>query len=649
MSGVPPKSLRLSIRLGDLLLLGWFFLYVLFSLQPQVLYQARAPIFSLAPGFINPFLSVSGGLVDYASRFLAQLDAWGWPGAVVRTVEALLILCLAGVYLSTVAGRDQRTSVSAAARSVRLVPVVLYMLFCGRYDQSPAIGPMLIVLLLAVLAPGACRRAAMRLVAYAVSAAAFYYAAAGAAGKTDLVVTLAAFAILSAVAEVRRGHGLAWLWGAACLALPAAAAVVGEKTLLAKDAAAWVTWFSVPQTPTSVLSLAILLCLPLAALAWGPGERLAGWRRARRAAPGLAPGDEEPLPQPAAPSTGKAGLLRSLLAAGALVWAVSLVAMNITADPGGRSRALMDYLVANGRWEEALAEARSVPAEARTMLTDHDMDTALFHTGRLSDDLFTVPQRLDSLLLPMADLPVLAYRWRVVDQWLELGRADEAEMALYEALPKGGDHPQLLRRLAMVYLVKGQLAPARLYLNLLQYDLVYRGWARRTLRLMEKDPQLVGDREVQRLRANLLTRDDLLQVSNAARGPDATRYYPERMLANLLRRNPRNRMAFEYLMAVYLLLGQPEKVAQEVHRLDDFGQKRIPRAWEEGIVLTMGAPGRKPDLGGRRISPETLQRYARFQQIFARCGGDARQAYPEVARECPGSYFAYLLRMKARQ
>ena len=116
----------------------------------------------------------------------------------------------------------------------------------------------------------------------------------------------------------------------------------------------------------------------------------------------------------------------------------------------------------------------------------------------------------------------------------------------------------------------------------------------------------------------------------------------DEVLAALLKHNPHNRMAFEYLMACYLLTGQVDKVTAEADRLRDLGYRTIPTLYEEAILIHYGSQGKAVDLARFDISPETLQRY----EAFVRAAGAAQSsrdaaAFHDLIRNFGTSYFFY--------
>ena len=100
-------------------------------------------------------------------------------------------------------------------------------------------------------------------------------------------------------------------------------------------------------------------------------------------------------------------------------------------------------------------------------------------------------------------------------------------------------------------------------------------------------------------------------------------------------------MAFEYLMAWYLLTRQLDKFIQNLDRLDDFDYPNIPRLYEEAIFIHMYKTKKAVELHGRQISPESLQQCKGFIQIFNHYREDKRAPFNELAKNYGNSYFFY--------
>jgi hypothetical protein len=112
----------------------------------------------------------------------------------------------------------------------------------------------------------------------------------------------------------------------------------------------------------------------------------------------------------------------------------------------------------------------------------------------------------------------------------------------------------------------------------------------------------------------------------------------EPMLSALAEQGGQNRMAFEYLMAWYMLTGQLTKFVQNLGRLPEFGYTQVPPLYQEAAVIYAYGTKKPVPLA---ISPEAQQRIERFTSIYNKYGRDKDAAFGELAKEYAGSYFFY--------
>ena len=116
----------------------------------------------------------------------------------------------------------------------------------------------------------------------------------------------------------------------------------------------------------------------------------------------------------------------------------------------------------------------------------------------------------------------------------------------------------------------------------------------------------------------------------------------DQMLIELLVHNPHNKMAFEYLMACYLLTGRVDKIATNMERLHDLGYQAIPTLYEEAILIYFGSQGQKVDLNKFNIKRNTFERYTKFVQLRNAMQPNNRQAVlRRLIVEFGSSYFFY--------
>jgi len=215
------------------------------------------------------------------------------------------------------------------------------------------------------------------------------------------------------------------------------------------------------------------------------------------------------------------------------------------------------------------------------------------------------------------------------DILLDLGHVNGAERLAYQALEILGDRPYILQRLAFINIVKGQPEAASVFLTALSRDVVHGPAAQQELEHLRMYPFREGDPAVRRARATMSLEDHVGTV------------ILERLLWEQLQRNMANRMAYEYLVAHYLLTGQVDKIARNVDTLPGSSRVPMPPLYEEAVALYLaGGEGRSLP-SGRRVSDDTMRRMRDHDSM---AGGRRPQDGPVPGAVNAGygtSYFAY--------
>ena len=323
-------------------------------------------------------------------------------------------------------------------------------------------------------------------------------------------------------------------------------------------------------------------------------------------------------------------------------------------DRRGKMSLEIDFCAEHGLWDDLLAKAKALPPASYSEFVNHDVNRALCHTGRLPYQMLSYPQ-IYLPLLSMKDVRGKApLFYKPFDLLLEVGRVNDAEhlaLEMLEVRPSGG----VLKRLALVKLIKGQSAAASVVLNVLRDDLVWGHWAEEHLQRLAADADLIGDDEVQRIRGLMLAKDDLPLFS--AFLPDGGIFFNYKIcLLDLLKQNGENRMAFEYLMAICLCDNDVEAAAGLFSFLDGLPYRETPPLYEQAAVLYLTAhPEEIRKVGDniffheRQISKATVTKFHRLQEIATQCGGVNEKMKAAVARELGDTYFYYYYFCTARK
>ena len=604
----------------------FFYFYLLLRVESHLFYHQDSSLFLLTNEFLESFLIRPGGTVACLSAFFSATMVVNWLGSAVLTLVTVLIVLATRQLLVSSVGTDMRW--------LPVVPAVFLLMLLCQYVNVVKLGVGLVVVLWVarVYLLFKNQQMAVRLIAFVGLSAVAYYLAAG---------MYIVFACCCGVYElgVRRQVPLGLLAILCGVMVPLAGTRWFDLSLY--DACGGLVslsthWLAIPTHRWLAfairISLFLFFPLSLAVLAWRG-------RRARNV-------EERATPRDARETSEGPDLTRTLerlrWIAPPVGFAMLLLAVDMALfDVATKCLLQMDCCSADKRWEDMLAWAERMPqseAVARDIRTKSQLNRALYFTGQLPERMFAYHQLLDpsSLALVARNLTDMARATprQCGEVFFELGRVNEAEHMTSEALEIYGNWPCLLERLMRINVLKGRPAAAKKFLALMECSLFHRKRARQIGEKLDADSSLANDPSVAS-RRKLMVRHDSMG--------DATNF--EAMLLELLEANPGNQMAFEYLMAHYLLTRQVDKVADNLYRLDDFDYPCIPRYYEEALLLskeTDGADG--VDLGTRCVRQVAINRLAAFRANLERFPAHrAEEAYTALYPDFGDSYYFFFI------
>jgi hypothetical protein len=612
---LPNAAVRFPLRAAAFFLL--FCLFVLFYIDPARIYysywlSAPFPVFKTGWAFLREYVTEPGKPAQYGAAFLSQLYAVSWLGALVVTSVAGLLCLGAWFYVARLNGR--RPAVA------HYVPALVLLLFYNVYQD-----PMPAALGLTVAVGCACAYAAMRARGRWARSVAFlglfgtsYYLAGGAS------LIFAWLCVAFAVGAERRP-----LAGAAYAAVAGVGPyLVGKVILRLRITDAYFRlWFfhqdsDVQQVWLGAALYASVVVLPVWVCVWP-------WLRTQ-------------LPSVAARLRMSAlaapvGLLArgnlGRVALGVAPFVLGVAAIWGSHDGETRTVYKVQCYAEHKDWANLLRAVREHRWERWFYFINWDVNRALYHSNLMPDRMFAYPQDVGGLLSDLTSFrkgQVMTPTWvRMSDVLWDLGRVNEAQHMAYEALDAIGDHPLVLKRLALMAVAKREPETARIVLGALRRDLWSGRWATQYLKRLEADPSASFDDEIQRVRA-LMVDEDLLGWQR-----------PEDMLRQSLARNPHNRMAFEYFMSDCLLRANLQPLAANIGRLKDFSYPTRPRCYDEALLLYARTSTAEGYIYEPSISDQTKRRYQEFMDAVRRAGPDSGRAVRALAKEFGDTYFYY--------
>ncbi|MCR5470969.1 MAG: DUF6057 family protein [Prevotella sp.] len=216
-----------------------------------------------------------------------------------------------------------------------------------------------------------------------------------------------------------------------------------------------------------------------------------------------------------------------------------------------------DFMARYQQWNRILETVNKEKPNNQIGVTVQNLALAMH--GLLTQHLFEYNQNGIAGLLPdmmtdaVSPLPT-------AEAFYQLGMITVAQRTTFEAQEAILDFQKSARcyqRLAQTYLILGNYEVSRKYLMALQKTLFYRSWANETLPLLGDEEAIAKHPEYGRLR-QMAYKDDF--------------YFGGHITADMLEKlyevNPENHLAYEYLVAYYMLTGNREGYAKFLRKMN---------------------------------------------------------------------------------
>ena len=307
-----------------------------------------------------------------------------------------------------------------------------------------------------------------------------------------------------------------------------------------------------------------------------------------------------------------------------VVAAVAVVATAVAVlpkhyDANGEDTMAYYCLTRNGQWNEVIERARKHDPQTRPAMIC--LNLSLVMTGQSGEQLFDFPQYGPAGLF-MTYGEDLIFCGEVL---FNLGFINEAQRYAYEMMVTYSYLQRsafTITRLAETNMIAGRDQVARKYLNALRHTLFYRSWAENLLELMDTPKAIDEHRLYGKLRRNQ-------PVKNFA-------FFSEKfdkMLEEMVDQRPKNREAYEYLMAFYLLYKDVDSFAERLI----IPTKGLPRAYEEAFAMICRINHVNPATLPSNLNRATFDRLERYIHAYNLSGNN-----PEVmSKDWGRSYWFY--------
>ncbi len=293
----------------------------------------------------------------------------------------------------------------------------------------------------------------------------------------------------------------------------------------------------------------------------------------------------------------------------------------------------INYLAYKGEWQEILKLTEKKYSPDR--LVNFNINRALYYNNRLLYDLFRYPNFWGQHALFLGAYTYGSVTLDNSELFFDLGHIRAARQWAYEAQTIAENSPRVLRMLALTNIIEGDYKAANSVLKILDKSLLHKKWARYYLNGIKDTTIFNSDSLIQHKR-KLIPSDIHFMDGRKV----------EVELSSLLKKNPDNKMAFEFLMAYLMLSDQIEKmdIIDLVSYLKQFGYKEIPQTVQEAIMVYTARKGSDNIdwvLGDFQINPAILNGYEGYLNILDRYNTDRIAAREELYYKYGFSYWYY--------
>ena len=306
---------------------------------------------------------------------------------------------------------------------------------------------------------------------------------------------------------------------------------------------------------------------------------------------------------------------------------VSVLIFKITYSPAEKLRLEIDYYANKENWDKVIL--LSGKTEKYDRMVNFQFNRALLNTGQVLDKLFNYEQLLGSQGLfidkPFASEVALPNS----DLYFDLGNIDESQRFAFESETLMKNSPRVLKRLILNCIIMEKMDAAQTYLNILSANPMEKKWVEKYLAFIQNPNLALSDSVIMKKRKDMSKTEGIFGS-------------PPLKLISQLERNPKNKGAFEYLIALDLLDHDLNSFEDDLKYLGGLQYKKLPVAIEEAVILFRSQAKSRGFLNIIRISESTTQRFREFAKLTSASKGDREKA-KQATLAFKNTYWYYVL------
>jgi hypothetical protein len=314
---------------------------------------------------------------------------------------------------------------------------------------------------------------------------------------------------------------------------------------------------------------------------------------------------------------------------------VAVLILRFSFDWQEKKKIQVDYLAEQGRWEDLLILTPEI--KEYDVLVNFNVNRALYHTGQLLDNLFGYPQMVGADVLFLDNVPRQG-AIPAIDLYFDLGHVRAAQVMAYEGQTEFVYNPRMLKSIVVTNIIDEKYVVAKKFLDILNKSIMHKKWVTNYRPYLFNESLIKSDSLIQ-LKRKLIPKSDFFIAIGGHSDFD---------LIKLLQENKNNKMAFEYLMAYYLLEFRLEDLLEYLGQFKELGYGKYPHYIEEAIVLSMLIDPSKNVKIDYSISQQTIEQFEKFNSILSSFE-NKEKARETLGKEFYHTYWYYVLYIKPEE
>jgi hypothetical protein len=597
-------------RLGKTLVTTGFLilitLYFYFIYDASLFHHYHQPMFLFSREFLKSFLLYPGGLLDWAGQLIFQLFAWNWLGSLILT-------CLAGTGFLAVYQILKRTGFGPFSLSLSFIPVGFLLFYLNHYNSPLVISLRFLsaILLVSIYFRSGRFKPVFIFLLWPV------YLFLGGWNFIFYCILAVLLELLQPINKIRFLYIGIHLLAAALVPFIAARFVYLITLQEAYDYLNPVEFYYEPFRFAPGLAVkALYLSLPVIFLGKLAVIKFIGNKVKAISFP--------------------YNFSKLFLLYYTLLLALAMGVLFFSHDSELKTKIAIDRFAYQRRWGQVLKYAPRLTAYDRQV--NVLVNRALYFKGRLLNDMFWYPQLLGTDGLFPYRITASQIAISASDLLFDLAHISASQTMAFEGQTKFPYNPRIMKRLFMTNLINRQDQIAKKFTDILKMSLIYRRWAENKEQLLFDETRSNADSVVSQMRALKPSKDFFLSREN-----------PNIDLVILLDQHPENRMAFEFLIAYYLMETRIMNIYARMNQFSRYGYQRLPRHVEEALILLKSIHPEVMGINQISFRPETLNRFKAFNEILLQTKINPEKAMNQLQRDFRDTYWYYVRYVDPRQ